>query len=49
MYMFPPHSRRKRNNIFTSWNQCVSTRNKHLYIIYMYFFENVLLSFFLIL
>lgn len=29
---------RKRKNIFTDWNQCVSTRNKHLYNIYMYFF-----------
>lgn len=39
MYMFPPHGERKRNNIFTAWNQCVSTRNKHLYNIYMYFFD----------
>lgn len=38
MYMFPPHGERKRN-IFTAWNQCVSTRNKHLYNIYIYFFE----------
>lgn len=37
MYMFPPHGERKRNNIFTTWNLCVSTRNKHLYNIYMYF------------
>lgn len=37
MYMFPPRRERKRNNIFTAWNQCVSTRNKHLYNIYMYF------------
>ena len=39
MYMFPPHGEGKRNNIFTAWNQCVSTRNKHLYNIYMYFFD----------
>lgn len=39
MYMFPPHGERKRNDIFTAWNQCVSTRNKHLYNIYMYFFD----------
>lgn len=35
----PPHGERKRNDIFTARNQCVSTRNKHLYNIYMYFFE----------
>lgn len=39
MYMFPPHGERKRNDIFTAWNQCVSTRNKHLYNIYMYFVD----------
>lgn len=36
MYMFPPHGERERNNIFTAWSQCVSTRNKHLYNIYRY-------------
>lgn len=44
MYMFPPHGERKRNNIFTAWNQCVSTRNKHLYNIYMYFLDFFFLS-----
>lgn len=39
MYMFPPHGERNRNDIFTAWNQCVSTRNKHLYNIYMYFVD----------
>ena len=39
MYRFPPHGERKRNNIFTAWNQCVSTRNKHLYNIYTDFFD----------
>lgn len=37
MYMSPPRDEGRRN-IFTAWNQCVSTRNKHLYNIYKYFF-----------
>lgn len=36
MYRFPLCGERRRNNIFTTWNQCVSTRNKHLYNIYMF-------------
>lgn len=39
MYMFPPPWERKKNNIFTAWNLCVSTRNKHLYNIYMNFLK----------
>lgn len=39
MYNVPPHREWESNNIFTDWNQCVSTRNKHLYNMYIYFFE----------
>lgn len=39
MYIFPPHGEWERNNLFTDWNQCVSTRNNHLYNMYIFFFE----------
>lgn len=45
MYMFPPHRERKRNNIFTAWNQvCFYEKQTPLQYLHVLFFSFHLFS-----